>query len=154
RNQDEDNQLDALRHQHSVLRGHWVEFQNTLDRQYQAFAGKPSTLEDVQKALPPDTALVGWLDVKSHHWVCVVGHEGEPTWVQVPGSGPDGAWIKEDEERPRSLRAALAGPQQTWSAPAAALARQRLAPLRPHLEGVEHLIVLPSEALAGVPIEA
>jgi hypothetical protein len=36
---------------------------------------------------------------------------------------------------------------------AAALARQRLGPLRPHLERVRHLIVLPSEALVGVPVE-
>ena len=37
---------------------------------------------------------------------------------------------------------------------AVALAHQRLGPLRPHLEGVRHLIVLPSQALAGIPIEA
>ena len=33
------------------------------------------------------------------------------------------------------------------------MARQRLAPLLPHLKGVKHLIVLPSRALAGVPVE-
>jgi CHAT domain-containing protein len=32
--------------------------------------------------------------------------------------------------------------------------RQRIGPLRPHLEGVHRLIVLPSPALAGVPVEA
>src|SRR5262249_29652535 len=65
--QAEDRQLDALRNQQSSLRGQWVEFQNALDHQYRAYAGKPSTLEEVQKALPRDAALVGWLDVKRGH---------------------------------------------------------------------------------------
>jgi CHAT domain-containing protein len=174
RAQDEDKQLDALRSQQSALRGQWVEFQTALDHVYQAFAGKPSTLDEVQKALPRDAALVGWLDVAKHHWACIVRHEGDPTWVKIPGAGLDGAWTHDDEERPRTVRAALAGHQPGWSgladgssraagaagrrpawgATAEALARQRLAPLRPHLKGVTHLIVLPSQALAGVPIEA
>ena len=81
RTQDEDNQLDVLRNQQSTLRGQWVEFQNSLDRQYQALAGKPSTLDAVQKALPREAALVGWLDVARHHWACIVRHESDPTWV-------------------------------------------------------------------------
>jgi Tfp pilus assembly protein PilF len=154
RTQDEDRQLDALRNQQGTLRGRWVEFQNALDREYQALAGKPSTLDEVQKSLPRDAALVGWLDVAKHHWACIIRHEGDPTWVPIPGSSPDGAWTKEDDGRLAKVRGALAGHQLTWGAPAEALARQRLAPLWPHLKGVTHLIVLPSRALAGVPIEA
>jgi tetratricopeptide (TPR) repeat protein len=154
RTEDEDRQLNELRGQHSGLRGQWVEFQNTLDREYQAYAGKPATLEAVQKALPTDAALVGWLDVNKHHWACVVRHQGDPIWVQIPGSGQDGAWTKEDEEGPRKLRGALADPQLTWRTAAEALARRRLAPLLPHLKGVKHLIILPSWALTRVPIEA
>src|SRR5262249_34237767 len=99
RTQVEDQQLDELRNRQSRLRGDWVELQNQLDAQYQAFAGKPATLEGIQQALSRDTALVGWLDVTKNHWACVVRHEGDPTWVQIPGSGPGGAWTKEDEER-------------------------------------------------------
>jgi hypothetical protein len=154
RTQDEDRQLDDLHHQRSTLRGQWVEFQNALDREYQAFAGKPATLKEVQKALPSDAALVGWLDVARQHWACIVRHQGDPTWVPIPGSGPEGAWTTEDDGRPATVRQALAGHQSAWSAPAEALAHQRVAPLRPHLKGVTHLIALPSWSLAGVPIEA
>jgi tetratricopeptide (TPR) repeat protein len=154
RTQEEDRQLDALRHQQSALRGQWVEFQNALEREYQTLAGKPSTLDEVQKALPREAALVGWLDVAWHHWACIVRHEGDPTWVKIPGSGPDGAWTKADDGRPGTVREALAGHQLAWGAPAEALAHQRVAPLRSHLKGVTHLIVLPSQALAGEPIEA
>jgi Flp pilus assembly protein TadD len=153
RSQATDDQLETLRREQNKLRGQWVELQNALDRKYQAYAGKPSTREDIQKAVPADAALVGWLDVKRQHWACVVRHQGDPTWVKIPGMGNDGAWIKEDEERPGRLRDALAGHQPAWRTAAEALARQRLAPLMPHLKGVKHLIVLPSQALAGVPIE-
>jgi hypothetical protein len=125
-----------------------------LDQEYQALAGKPSTLEEIQKALSSDAALLGWLDVKNHHWACVVRHGDDPLWVQIPGSGSGGDWTKEDEERSGNLRAALVGHQLAWGAPTAALARQRLAPLRSHLKGVRHWIVLPSQSMAGLPIEA
>jgi CHAT domain-containing protein len=150
---DEDKQLDALRSQQSALRGQWVEFQNALEREYQAFAGKPLNLDEVQNALARDAALVGWLDVANHHWACIVRHEGDPTWTPIPGSGPDGAWTKEDDDRPGTVREALAGHQLAWGAAVEALAHQRLAPLRPHLTGVKHMIILPSWALAGVPVE-
>ncbi|HZW29178.1 MAG TPA: tetratricopeptide repeat protein, partial [Isosphaeraceae bacterium] len=71
RTPDQDQQFHALRQQQSALRGQWVEFQNEMDRQYRAFAGKPSTLQEVQRATPPDAALLGWLDVKAHHWACM-----------------------------------------------------------------------------------
>ncbi len=40
-----------------------------------------------------------------------------------------------------------------WKSLAAKLARQRLRPLEKHLDGVKHLVVLPSSAMAGIPIE-
>jgi CHAT domain-containing protein/Flp pilus assembly protein TadD len=153
RTQDEDRQLDALRNQQSTLLVQWLEFQTELDRQYQAYAGKPAPLAEIQAVLTPDSALVGWVDVKNHHGACVVRHQGDPLWVKVPGSGQRGAWTQEDDQRPRKLREALAGRQSDWRALAEALASQRLAPLMPRLNGVKHLIILPSRALAGVPIE-
>jgi tetratricopeptide (TPR) repeat protein len=153
RSQDEDRQLDALRNEQSILRGRWVDLQNALDRRYQAYAGKPSSLEEVQKALAPDAALLGWLDVEKNHWACVVRHRGEPIWVRIPGSGPDGAWTRGDDERAGKWRGVLVGREPVWQASAEALARQRLAPLLPHLEGIQQLVVLPSQALAGVPVE-
>src|SRR5262249_30471775 len=93
-------------------------------------------------------------DVTKHHWACIVRHDGDPSWVQIPGSGPDGAWTKDDEGRPGEVREALAGHQPAWSASAEALARLRLGAPRPPLKGVKRLIVLPSRALAGVPVEA
>jgi tetratricopeptide (TPR) repeat protein len=154
RTQDEDQQLDALRTQQSSVRGQWVEFQTALDRQYPAATGKPSALEEVQKALPPDTTLVGWLDVRRRHWACLVRRDGAPVWVPTPGSGPEGLCTPEDHRRDRDCQIALATRAAGWRDLTAAVARQRLGPLLPHLDGVRHLIVLPSRGLAAVPVEA
>jgi tetratricopeptide (TPR) repeat protein len=155
RTQDEDKQLDALRNRQSTLRGQWVEFQNALEREYQALAGKPSTLEEVQKALPGDTALVGWLDEHRRHWACLVRRDGAPVWVPTPGSGSEGLCTPQDHQRDRDCQIALATRAPGWRDLAAAVARQRLGPLVPHLRGVRRLVVLPpTVTLAALPTEA
>src|SRR5262249_10521630 len=129
-------------------------FQNGLDREYQTYAGKPSTLEDVQKALPPDAALVGWLDAYYRHWACLVRRRGAPIWVATPGSGPEGRCTPEDHRRIRECQIALATHQSGWRDRATPVARQWLGPLVPHLGGIRQLIVLPSRGLDAVPVEA
>ena len=165
RTQAEDQRLEELRRRHDEIHGRFVAFENVLEERYRAFAGHPAGLAEVQDALPHDAALVGWVDLRSQgetypskrlrHWACIVRKSGEPIWIQIPGSGAEGAWAQEDADRPAALRAALSDETKaSWRDLAATLARQRLEPLRPHLEGVRHLIVLPSAALAGIPVEA
>ena len=165
RNQAEDQRLEELRRRRDEIHGRFVAFENVLEERYRAFAGHPAGLAEVQDALPHDAALLGWVDLRSQgetypskhlrHWACLVRKSGEPIWIQIPGSGAEGAWAQEDADRPAALRAALSDETKaSWRDLAATLARQRLEPLRPHLEGVRHLIVLPSAALAGIPVEA
>jgi tetratricopeptide (TPR) repeat protein len=161
RTQDEDRRLDELEEQRSDVRGAFVALQIVLDAHYPA--DKPLTLKEVQATVPADTALVGWIDLTAkgvpattpYHWACVVRSRGEPVWVKVAGSGPNGAWTKDDDGRRAALLAALKTDNRSdWRELAAGLARQRIAPLRPHLNGVARLVILPSPALAGIPVEA
>ena len=85
--------------------------------------------------------------------VTVRGGGSAPAWVRIPGSGKDQVWTQEDDERPARLRHALAANQPAWESTAAGLASQRLGPVLPYLKGAKHVVVLPSLALAGVPIE-
>ena len=85
---------------------------------------------------------------------------GSGSW----SSGTDGAWTKADDSRPglvRTLLSTTPGKDELrWREPLAALAEQRLTPLessldaREDLPAVSHLIVLPSPALAAIPVEA
>jgi CHAT domain-containing protein/tetratricopeptide (TPR) repeat protein len=155
RSQADDQQLQSLRRQQSETEGRYLALQSELDAKYKEFAGRPSGLEAVQAAIPEGDALVGWLDTDRHHGAFLVRRTGDPVCVKIPGTGADGAWTKDDDQRPRDLRDAL---RKRATASAADLAMavggQRIGPLRRHLEGVHRLIVLPSPALAGVPVEA
>jgi CHAT domain-containing protein len=86
----------------------------------------------------------------------VFRHEGPPVWQRLPGSGAGDEWLRSDTQLTGQLRSAL----PTGAAKAAEvaelvrrLARQRLEPLLPHLQGDRHLVVVPVGWMAGVPVE-
>jgi hypothetical protein len=70
-----------------------------------------------------------------------------------------GAWTDADCALADEVRLALHRPERDWGALCDRLGRQRLRPLAPYLgardglPGVRRLIVLPSPALAGLPLE-
>jgi CHAT domain-containing protein len=94
----------------------------------------------------------------------VVRKSGPPAWVKLPGSGPEHTWTADDDHLAGRLREAFivrpGDATPAWREPAAGLYRQRLEPVAKRLGAagelppVRHLIVLPSPALAGVPVEA
>jgi CHAT domain-containing protein/PDZ domain-containing protein len=133
-------------------------------------AGAVYGLDTIQARLPADAALIGWLDLRTmpnaadlqgDHWACVVRHRGAPRWIRIRGTGPGEAWTQADDQRPGLVRQLLiTKTERAWQKPMAELAKQRLAPLesalgtRDDLPAVRHVMVLPSPALAGIPIEA
>jgi tetratricopeptide (TPR) repeat protein len=172
-------QLDGLRKEREALLLTVAEFEAELVRNHGPVAGQVYELAAIQKHLPADAALVGWLDLivqaktadpSGEHWACIVRQRGAPVWVKLAGSGPKGAWTTDgdelpgDEELPGHVRELLIEPPRRAAAPwrdlAGRLYAQRLAPLAPYLgataelPAVRHLVVLPSPALAGVPVEA
>jgi tetratricopeptide (TPR) repeat protein len=135
-------------------------FGQELERRYGPAAGQVFDRETIQAALPADAALVGWVDLPAagpkaadpdgDHWVVLLRHAGAPVWTRLRGSGPKGTWTEADTRLPEQLREALQSSGGEWPALAARLRQQRLGPLAKHLDGVRHLIVLPSPSLGGV----
>ncbi|HZW34604.1 MAG TPA: CHAT domain-containing protein, partial [Isosphaeraceae bacterium] len=153
--QEQDKLLNDLKRQGSEIRRQVLELEQQFESRYGPLAGQPATLEAVQKALPEGTALMGWVDQDPDHWACLLRHSGDPVWVRLPGSGQDGAWTKEQDDLAQRLRAEL-NPETTrgHARPLAeGLARQRIEPLKPHLQGINRLVVVNSPGLAGVPLE-
>jgi tetratricopeptide (TPR) repeat protein len=144
-------------------------FTKYLEETYGATAGQVFTQRRIQEALPEDTAIVAWIDVNAtspgtadpngEHWAIVLRARGDPIFQRLRGSGPGGSWTDEDSTLPQRLRAALLSPRREWRELAEGLRRQRLGPVASHLAAGEklpparHLVVLPSVALAGVPLE-
>jgi tetratricopeptide (TPR) repeat protein len=138
-------------------------FAHQLEKRYGPAAGQVFDRDKIQAQLPADAALVGWVDLRSagpkaadpsgEHWAVLLRHAGEPVWSRLRGSGPRNTWTEADTQLPGQMREALQSSRGQWPALAARLHRQRLGSLAKHLDGVRHLIVLPSPALAGVPVE-
>jgi CHAT domain-containing protein len=120
------------------------------------------SLEAVQAQLAPDAALVFWVDLPNadDHWGCVVRRSGPPAWARLVGSGPGGAWTRDDDRLPGLFRADVSHTEPEIHGHIRRLARQRLDPLLPHLSAttelpeVRRLVVVPAGRMAGIPVEA
>jgi tetratricopeptide (TPR) repeat protein len=143
-------------------------FASHLEEVYGPAAGQVFDRKTIQAALPPDAALIGWLDrgglpraenPNGEHWAVLLRSAGPPVWVKLRGSGPEGTWSEADGRLPGQLRAALQSRRGAWQPLARRLRQQRLSRLTKYLAAhdglpaVRRLIVLPSTALAGVPAE-
>jgi len=117
-------------------------------------------------------------DPDGEHWGVVVRSRGIPAWVPIAGTGRDGLWTKDDamlahrvrtelRSRPGAGRGDLRPLVETSRTQAdlrplvERLRSQRLEPLAKSLgataDGLPpapRLIVLPSRAMAGIPVEA
>ncbi|MFO0969371.1 MAG: tetratricopeptide repeat protein [Gemmataceae bacterium] len=148
------------------LQDELYELEDVLKQKYGPVAGENYNLRILQTSLPSHAALIAWLDIHALSKVAdqrlafLLRAGGEPVVVRLPGSGPGDAWSPEDSKLPGDFRAALLKPTADWRPLAKRLFNQRLAPLAKHLAAsgdlpaVKHLIVLPSSALANIPIEA
>jgi CHAT domain-containing protein len=135
-------------------------FEREMAEKYPVTEGETYTLEHVQSMLSEDAAIVGWLDVSMpqgayQSWCYVVRGSGPVVWLEVDPSQTQGA-SGSPFELTRSFRKKLARPSLSDAevgAESQNLWLERIAPLLPGLEGVTHLIVIPSSAMLGVPLE-
>ena len=122
-------------------------------------------LTRVQRSLREGEAIVGWLDEElpegtPHAYAYVIRSRGAIDWTRLPC---DRTEIRaERSERYTSFRDAMveAGAsgfaiEADFSrAEAQRLWRERLAPLQQQLQGVTTLILVPSDAMAALPVDA
>jgi tetratricopeptide (TPR) repeat protein len=160
---------EALLDQRRAAQAELDAFARRLEKTYGPVAGQVFDLKSIQAALPEDTALLGWLDLpptgpraadpNGEHWAFLLRAKGGPVCIRLKGSGDGGGWTKEDTQLPARLRTSLLERRPDWKRLARQLTDQRLEPLRSHLgaaaplPAVGHVVVLPSPALAGVPLE-
>ena len=163
-----------LKHQRELASIALGEFQTKLAQDYKALAGEVARLDQIQAALSADAALIAWVDIPpagpnaadpdGEHWGVVVRSRGIPAWVPIAGTGPDGMWTKDDTELAERVRTELRKPPVVSSADPQPLVErlrtQRLEPLAKALGATvdgqplaRRLIVLPSRAMAGIPVE-
>jgi CHAT domain-containing protein len=150
--------LSALSVEQTALRDQLIGKRRLLQGQLGRLASAVSArqvlpVEDIQRHIPADAALVLWIDELGEHLGCVLRHQGAPAWASLRGSGKDGAWTDQDTTLPQRCYATLTDPSADATL-REELYRQRLAPLEKHLGGVKYLLVVPTGALVKVPVEA
>jgi len=158
--------VEATRDALLAAESEWSTFRHEIAVKYPVTEGETFPLGRVQSALSQDTAIIGWLDVGSgrgkhealsyESWCYVVRSSGPVAWERVGSSSSDGD-SRSPSDRARSFRDGLSSP----ASPDAVVTREsrelwseRIEPLLGALEGVEQLIVIPSGAMLGVPVEA
>jgi tetratricopeptide (TPR) repeat protein len=167
--------FEDLKHERDLASIALGEFQTKLVQDYKELAGEVATLDKIQAVLPADAALVAWVDIPpagpnaadpdGEHWGVVVRARGIPAWIPIAGTGADGLWTKDDSglaDRARSeLRRRPGASSANLRSLVDRLRTQRLEPLTKAkgappdgLPPARKLIVLPSRAMAGIPIEA
>jgi tetratricopeptide (TPR) repeat protein len=167
--------FDELKRQRELASIALGELHTKLVQTYGALAGQVATLNEIQAALPSDTALVAWIDIppagpsaadpNGEHWGVVVRSRGTPAWVPIAGTGKDGLWTTDDTGIAGRLRSELRARPSAGAADLMPmidqLRAQRLAPLAKALDTAtaglppaRRLVVLPSPAVAGIPVEA
>jgi CHAT domain-containing protein/tetratricopeptide (TPR) repeat protein len=139
----------------------WSSFERDIAEKHPVTEGEAYSLERVQSALPKHAAIVGWLDVERgkgdyDSWCYAIRSSRSVIWARA--TAPSGAGAScSPFGRSRSLRDALADPGSTGTGVTRDchdLWRERIEPLLAALNDVSELVVIPSGAMRGVPVEA
>jgi hypothetical protein len=167
--------FQELRRQRELASISLGELHTKLVQAHGALAGQVSTLYEIQAARSADAALVAWIDIPpagpnaadpdGEHWGVVVRYRGTPAWIPIAGNGKDGFWTTDDTRLAGRLRSELSARPSAGAADLMPmidqLRAQRVAPLGKALgataDGLppaRRLIILPSRAMAGIPVEA
>jgi len=151
---------EATRNALLAAESEWSAFQEEIVGKYPVTEGEVFPLGRVQSTLSEDAAIIGWLDVSfgedaAELWCYAIRSSGPVAWERA-GSSLTGGGSQSPTDRARSFRERLADP----ASPGAAVTREsrglwgeRIEPLGEALEGVRKLVVVPSGAMLGVPVE-
>jgi CHAT domain-containing protein/tetratricopeptide (TPR) repeat protein len=164
---DRRGELETLRARLAAAEAAWCAFHQDIAARHPVTEGQAFSLQHVQEKLTERTAFIGWvhLEMPSKEpvtWGYVIRKEGPVLWARLDASPnrPDGL---SGAERASDFRETLATASAWVCRPtvierllgeAQALWECWVAPLMPHLDRVDHLVVIPSGPMLGVPFEA
>jgi len=138
----------------------WSAFEREIAAKYPVTEGEIFPRGRVQSTLDAGTALVGWLDVEGgeeqHAWCYAIRNTGPVAWARA-GTRSLGDGGMTPRAFSEAYRRSLMDPGTSAIAvgrESRALWSDRIGPLADALEGVTDLVVLPSGAMLGVPVEA
>ncbi|UCH84280.1 MAG: tetratricopeptide repeat protein, partial [Candidatus Latescibacterota bacterium] len=142
-------EADSVENQLLLAQAEWAAYQKRLQEKYPVSEGQSYPLGRVQSTLDERAAVIGWLDTELGAYAYVVPKDGEVTWVKL---GTDQRAVA--PERFVELLDIPGGMTETRDRFARRVCEERVQPLLDELNNVDHLYVVPSGAMADVPVEA
>ncbi|MCK4414882.1 MAG: CHAT domain-containing protein [Candidatus Eisenbacteria sp.] len=139
------------------LEAEWSIFQHDLAGRYPVTEGQAYPLECIQATLSRNEAILGWLDVEVERgrwksWAYAICNQGPVRWSALPGG--EGSPVERAQRLRESLSSPGVGDLQAGATTLHELWSARIQPVIHHLEDVDELIILPSGAMLGIPVEA
>lgn len=136
----------------------WGAFRQEIAAKHPVSEGQAFPLSRVQRALPPRAALIGWIDVEGaggrfDSWVYAVRNEGPVAWARC-GPAPPARYAPLRESQ--NYREQLATPSSSpvgVSRDARGLCANRVGPIEDVIGDVDEMVVIPSGAMLGIPVE-
>lgn len=135
------------------------EFQSEIAAKYTISEGLAYPLNRIQATLNDRTAIVGWIDVEERRnefvsWCYVIRDTGPVVWEQI-GASEGRTTSPFDRMKQFSLNlVSFENSPADIRGDARLIWNERFAPISNKLVGVENLIVIPSQAMLCVPVEA
>ncbi len=136
----------------------WSAFRREIAAKYPVTEGQAFPLSRVQEALPANAALIGWIDVKAgggtfDSWLYAIRSEGRVAWARC-GSGSSGRYSPFRESQ--NYREQLATPRSSpvgVSRDGRGMWTNRIGPIEDVIADADELVVIPSGAMLGMPVE-
>jgi CHAT domain-containing protein/tetratricopeptide (TPR) repeat protein len=129
----------------------WAALQNALAEKYPLSEGRSFSIARVQESMPDGAAIIGWLDVEIHKgelssWVYALPKRGEIEWARVTEDADEASFRRTASSRGSSEIGLMRDAKAIW--------KKRFGPVQGVLSRVEKLIVIPSGAMLGIPVDA
>lgn len=153
-------QIEQARNELLNTETEWHTFQKEMAGKYPVSRGVSYPLSRIQKSIPEKTALIGWLDVEEKKgeytsWVYVIRNKGEVKWDRCPEPEDDDPFNPfVTTEVFKSAVSYRYSSQRGRRHDSRKIYDSRFAGIIEYLNGIEHLVVIPSGAILGVPVEA
>jgi CHAT domain-containing protein/tetratricopeptide (TPR) repeat protein len=140
------------------IEAQWSAFRREIASKYPVREGQAFPLSRVQEALPDGAAILGWIDVEGggggfDTWAYAVRSDGPVAWERC---GAQASGRTTPFTAAANYREQLASPRSSSigvSRDARSLWTHRIAPVESAIADAEELVVIPSGAMLGMPVE-
>lgn len=136
----------------------WYTFQKKLSEKYPMKQGVSYPLAKIRKSIPEKSVIIGWLDIEEREnqyssWVYLIKKKGDVLWARCGNSRRSN--LADPFENSEKFITAISNPNSAEMGlkyDAKKIYSKFFGNISEALDDIEHLIIIPSGAMLGVPV--